>query len=86
MKLILGETMSTTTLGVKLDAGARARLKSVSARLDRSSHWFMKKAILELIEKVEAGAGIEDIVGVDFLEKDALRHSVAMRLRQERGC
>ena len=75
--------MSTTTLGIKLDAETRARLKSVSARLDRSSHWFMKKAILELIEKVEAGAGIEDIVSVDFLEKGARRYSVALRLQQD---
>ena len=75
--------MSTTTLGIKLDAGTRARLKTVSTSLDRSSHWFMKKAILELIEKVEAGAGIEDIVDIDLLEKDSLRHSIALRLRQE---
>lgn len=77
--------MSTTTLGIKLDAGTRARLKSVSARLDRSSHWFMKKAILELIEKVEAGAGIEDIVDVDILDKDTKRYSVALRHQQD-GC
>jgi predicted transcriptional regulator len=76
--------MSTTTLGIKLDAETRARLKAVSTRLDRSSHWFMKKAILELIEKVEAGARIEDIVDIDLLEKDSLRHSIALRLRQDR--
>ena len=75
--------MSTTTLGIKLDAETRGRLKTVSTRLDRSSHWFMKKAILELIEKVEAGAGIEDIVDLDLLEKDSLRHSIALRLRQD---
>jgi hypothetical protein len=43
----------------------------------------MKKAILDLIEKVEAGAGIEDIVSVDFLENDARRYSVALRLQQD---
>jgi len=42
----------------------------------------MKKAILELIEKVEAGAGIEDIVNVD-LDKDTKRYSVALRIQQE---
>lgn len=75
--------MSTTTLGIKLDAATRTRLKSVSMRLDRSSHWFMKKAILELIEKVESGAGIEDLVDIDVLEKDTKRYSVALRLQHD---
>jgi len=70
---------SVTTLGIKLDGETRARLKSVSAKLDRTSHWFMKKAILQLIEEVEAGARIEDIIGAEFLEKDSLRHSIALR-------
>jgi len=70
---------SVTTLGIKLDGETRARLKSVSAKLDRTSHWFMKKAILQLIEEVEAGARIEDIIGAEFLEKDSLRHSVSLR-------
>lgn len=74
--------MSTTTLGVKLDLETRARLKSASTKLDRSSHWFMKKAILTLIEKVEAGAGIEDILGVDRLGEDSSRHSIALRLNK----
>jgi predicted transcriptional regulator len=73
--------MSVTTLGIKLDEKTRARLKTVSAKLDRSSHWFMKKAIIELIEKVEAGAEIEDVVGIELLEKDSSRHSIAMRRR-----
>ena len=64
-----------------MDEKTRARLKAVSAKLDRSPHWFMKKAILELIEKVEAGAEIEDVVGVELLEKDSLRHSIVMRRR-----
>lgn len=71
--------MSATTMGVKLDEQTRNRLKSVSEKLDRTSHWFMKKAILQLIEKVEAGACIEDVVGLDILEKDSLRHSITQR-------
>ena len=39
----------------------------------------MKKVILQLIEKVKAGARIEDVVGIEFLEKDSLRHSIALR-------
>lgn len=76
---------SVTTLGIKLDGETRARLKSVSAKLDRTSHWFMKKAILQLIEKVEAGARIEDVVGIELLEKDSLRHSIALRRHMNSG-
>ncbi|WP_260961448.1 transcriptional regulator [Pseudomonas citri] len=75
--------MSVTTMGIKLDAQTRARLKAVAARLDRSSHWFMKKAILGLIEKVEAGAGIEEVVGIASLERDTLRHSIARRTHKD---
>ncbi|WLG94065.1 transcriptional regulator [Pseudomonas sp. FP198] len=71
--------MTVTTLGIKLDEETRARLKSASARLDRTSHWFMKKAILNFIEKVEAGAGVEALVAVEALERDRLRHSIARR-------
>ncbi|CAI8847462.1 RHH_1 domain-containing protein [Pseudomonas brassicacearum] len=69
--------MSVTTMGIKLDGETRARLKSAAAKLDRTSHWFMKKAILNLIEKVEAGAGVEAFVAVETLERDTLRHSIA---------
>ncbi|QBZ90611.1 hypothetical protein EPZ47_18445 [Pseudomonas viciae] len=72
--------MAVTTQGIKLDEETRARLKSASARLDRTSHWFMKNAILNFIEKVEAGAGIEELIAVELLEKDTRRHSIARRL------
>ncbi|WP_260955933.1 hypothetical protein [Pseudomonas citri] len=57
----------------------------MSAKLDRTSHWFMKKVILQLIEKVKAGARIEDVVGIEFLEKDSLRHSIALRRHMKIG-
>lgn len=72
--------MAVTTQGIKLDEETRGRLKSASAKLDRTSHWFMKKAILSFIEKVEAGAGIEELIAVDLLEKDTRRYSIARRL------
>ncbi|AXP04074.1 MULTISPECIES: ribbon-helix-helix protein, CopG family [Pseudomonas] len=72
--------MAVTTQGIKLDEDTQARLKSAAARLDRTSHWFMKKAILNFIEKIEAGAGIEELVATELLEKDARRHSIARRL------
>lgn len=76
--------MAVTTQGIKLDEVTRARLKSASAKLDRTSHWFMKKAILSFIEKVENGAGIEAFIAIEFMEKDTRRHSIARRLRK--GC
>ncbi|MDU9035632.1 transcriptional regulator [Pseudomonas corrugata] len=75
--------MAVTTQGIKLDEETRARLKSASAKLDRTSHWFMRKAILSFIEKVEAGAGIEAFIAVELLEKDTRRHSLARRLRKD---
>ncbi|MBV4494705.1 transcriptional regulator [Pseudomonas sp. SWRI12] len=72
--------MAVTTQGIKLDEETRARLKSASAKLDRTAHWFMKKAILSFIEKVEGGAGIEAFMAVELLEKDTRRHSIARRL------
>jgi RHH-type proline utilization regulon transcriptional repressor/proline dehydrogenase/delta 1-pyrroline-5-carboxylate dehydrogenase len=80
-----GGKMRVTTQGVKLNGETQARLKSASAKLDRTSHWFMKKAILTFIEKVEAGAGIEEFVAVELLDKDTKRHSIARRLRKECG-
>ncbi|MBO1536622.1 transcriptional regulator [Pseudomonas sp. OA65] len=74
--------MTVTTLGIKLDEETRTRLKSASATLDRTSHWFMKKAILSFIEKVEAGAGVEAFVAVEALERDTLRHSISRRRRE----
>ena len=71
--------MVVTTQGIKLDEETRARLKSASAKLDRTAHWFMKKAILNFIEKVEGGAGIEEFIAVELLEKDTRRHSIARR-------
>jgi hypothetical protein len=39
----------------------------------------MKKAILNFIEQVEAGAGVEALVAAEALERDRLRHSIARR-------
>lgn len=75
--------MTVTTQGIKLDEETRARLKSASAKLDRTAHWFMKKAILNFIEKVEDGAGIEALIAAELLEKDTRRHSIARRLCKE---
>lgn len=39
-----------TTMGVKLDAETRARLKKLGEMKNRSPHWLMKEAIRRYIE------------------------------------
>ena len=53
--------MSATTMGVKLDEQTRTRLKSVSEKLDRTPHWFMKKAILQLIGKLKQARALKTL-------------------------
>ncbi|WP_223449153.1 transcriptional regulator [Pseudomonas sp. BF-R-19] len=74
--------MASTTLGVKLDSRTRDRLKKAANHLDRTPHWFMKIAIKDLIEKVESGVKIEEIIDEAQLPSDELKHSVTIRDRQ----
>lgn len=46
--------MSATTMGVKLDDETRTRLKSLGEVRQRSTHWLMREAIREYLEKEEA--------------------------------
>jgi predicted transcriptional regulator len=77
--------MATTTLGVKMNSETQNRLKMAAENLDRTPHWFMKVAILELIKKVESGVRIEDIIDEKLLPDDTDRNSVAMRNLRERS-
>ena len=43
----------TTTVGVKLDAEIRDRLKSLGEMKQRSVHWLMREAIQNYVEKEE---------------------------------
>ena len=45
--------MDTTTMGVKLDAETRARLKKLGEAKQRSPHWLMKEAIRRYLEVEE---------------------------------
>lgn len=56
--------MASTTLGVKLDDTARQRLKEAAKRIDRTPHWLIKQAIFSYLEKIEQGASIDDLLGV----------------------
>ncbi len=77
--------MNTQTVGVKLDISTRKRLKEAAAKLDRTSHWFIKQAIQCLIKKVESGVTVEQIVGIDNVEADIARHSVLSRQAHHGG-
>ncbi len=43
----------SVTMGVKLDEETRDRLKSLGAARQRSTHWLMREAIREYLEKEE---------------------------------
>ena len=45
--------MDTTTMGVKLDAETRIRLKKLGEVKNRSPHWLMKEAIRRYLEVEE---------------------------------
>lgn len=47
--------MSTTTLGVKVDAALRARIRAAAERVGRTQHWFIKQAIYSFLEEIEGG-------------------------------
>lgn len=46
--------MSSTTLGVKVDAALRARIRAAAERIGRTQHWFIKQAIYSFLEDIEA--------------------------------
>jgi len=45
--------MQSTTLGIKLDANTRDRLKALAQRKERATHWVIKKAIEEYLAPEE---------------------------------
>ena len=45
--------MSTTSVAVKLEDDIRERIQSLGQAKDRSTHWLMKRAIVEYLEKEE---------------------------------
>ena len=47
--------MASTTIGVKIDETLRGRLRSAAESQGRTSHWFVKAAILAAIERIENG-------------------------------
>lgn len=47
---------ANTTLGVKLDKPTRDRLKQLGTAKDRATHWLIKTAIVEFLEREELAA------------------------------
>ena len=45
--------MPVSSIAVKLEDDIRERLHSLGAAQERSTHWLMKRAILEFLEKEE---------------------------------
>lgn len=78
--------MSMQTLGVKLNASTREQLKIAGAKLDRTPHWFMKKAIQLMIDRVEVGDTVNEIIGTCNVKLDMDRHSVSLRRNKYESC
>lgn len=51
---IIGDESTSITIGVKLDEEIRDRLKSLGTARQRSTHWLMREAIREYLEREEA--------------------------------
>jgi len=49
----VGDESMSITIGVKLDEEIRDRLKSLGTARQRSTHWLMREAIREYLEKEE---------------------------------
>jgi predicted transcriptional regulator len=45
--------MGSTTLGIKLDQETRDRLRKLGETKDRASHWLVKTAIIEYLNREE---------------------------------
>src|SRR3954447_1650912 len=57
------QVMASTTIGVKIDDGLRTRLKTAAEAMGRSPHWLIKQSILSVLERIERGDGIDDLLG-----------------------
>ncbi|AUY33703.1 MULTISPECIES: hypothetical protein [Pseudomonas] len=72
--------MSSTT-GIKLDALTKERIREAAGSLDRTPHWFMKKAVMYWLERVEGGASVADMLNEVELKDDDRLNSVLTRQR-----
>jgi RHH-type proline utilization regulon transcriptional repressor/proline dehydrogenase/delta 1-pyrroline-5-carboxylate dehydrogenase len=69
----------SSTTGIKLDPSTKQRIKQAAASLDRTPHWFMKKAVLYWLDKVEDGSALADMLNDSDLDADDRLNSVHKR-------
>ncbi|MGL4487751.1 MAG: trifunctional transcriptional regulator/proline dehydrogenase/L-glutamate gamma-semialdehyde dehydrogenase [Yersinia sp. (in: enterobacteria)] len=53
--------MGSTTMGVKLDEATRDRIKAAAKKIDRTSHWLIKQAIFNYLERLESSSEIPEL-------------------------
>lgn len=58
--------MPTTTIGVKIDPELKQRLAEAAHSVERTPHWFVKHALIDWLNKVESGAKLNELIGLDF--------------------
>jgi RHH-type proline utilization regulon transcriptional repressor/proline dehydrogenase/delta 1-pyrroline-5-carboxylate dehydrogenase len=62
--------MAVTTIGVKIDEDLKARLKRAADGIGRSPHWLIKQGIFSMLERVERGEVLDELLApsVDVAE------------------
>lgn len=55
---------TTTTVGVKLTADLRDRLKTAAQTIERTPHWVIKQLVVGFIERTEQGAAVGHLVNL----------------------
>ena len=69
--------MASTTIGVKIDDGLRTRLKTAAEAMGRSPHWLIKQSILSVLERIERGDGVDDLLGDSRTDVSLLENTAA---------
>jgi RHH-type proline utilization regulon transcriptional repressor/proline dehydrogenase/delta 1-pyrroline-5-carboxylate dehydrogenase len=54
--------MAVTTIGVKIDEDLKARLKRAADGIGRSPHWMIKQGIFSMLERVERGEALDELL------------------------
>jgi RHH-type proline utilization regulon transcriptional repressor/proline dehydrogenase/delta 1-pyrroline-5-carboxylate dehydrogenase len=54
--------MAVTTIGVKIDEDLKARLKRAADGIGRSPHWLIKQGIFSVLERVERGEALTELL------------------------
>lgn len=54
--------MAVTTIGVKIDEDLKARLRRAAEGIGRSPHWLIKQGIFSVLERVERGEALNELL------------------------